>query len=77
MTRYNRRYGIAVLAAVTVLAAMPTSSFAAGSYSGGERHNHRRPAGDQINTGVCIPGEPDFDPDKCHKDITSGAPKPN
>jgi hypothetical protein len=78
MTRYSRRYGIAVLAAVAAMAAMPnTQAYAADSYSGGERTKHRRPAGDTITTGVCIPGEPDFDPEQCHKDITTGAPKPN
>jgi len=72
MTRYNRRFGLAVLAAVTALAAMP-STYAADSYSSGERTKHRRPAGDKITT-VCVPGAPDFDPEQCHKDITTGAP---
>ena len=77
MTSCNRRYGIAVLASVAVLAALPSTAFSAGSYQGAERHKHARPPSDKISTGVCIPGEPDFDPEQCHKDITSGAPKPN
>ena len=62
------------LAASTAAVAGPT---AGGSYQGTPTGGKRqRPTSDQINPGVCIPGEPDFDPVQCHKDITTGAPKP-
>jgi hypothetical protein len=73
----TRRHSLATLAVLAIAAGLPASAVAGGSYQGNQGHKHRRPASDQINPGVCIPGEPDFDPVQCHKDITSNAPKPN
>ena len=74
----TRRHSLATLAVLAVAAAgLPANALAGSSYQANQGHKHRRPASDQINPGVCIPGEPDFDPVQCHKDITSNAPKPN
>jgi hypothetical protein len=74
----TRRHSLATLAVLFAAAgALPADAIAGGSLQGNQGHKHRRPPSDQINPGVCIPGEPDFDPVQCHKDITSNAPKPN
>ena len=74
----TRRHSLATLAVLVAVAAVaPAEALAGGSFRSRQGHQPRRPASDQINPGVCIPGEPDFDPVQCHKDITSNAPKPN
>jgi hypothetical protein len=74
----TRRHSLATLAVLAAIGAvLPVDANAGGSYQGSQGHKHRRPPSDQINPGVCIPGEPDFDPVQCHKDITTNAPKPN
>jgi hypothetical protein len=73
----TRRHSLATLAVLVAAAGvLPVDAIAGATLQGSQGHKHRRPPSDQIST-VCVPGEPDFDPVQCHKDITSNAPKPN
>jgi hypothetical protein len=80
MTTITRRQSLATILSALALAtstAALAGPTAGDSYQGNPTDDkRRRPTSDQINTGSCIPGEPDFDPVQCHKDITTGAPEP-
>ena len=76
MTR--RAFGVFAFAALSL--ALPQAvpdALASGQATGKRQHKpirsrmYYRNAGDRkkITTGACIPGEPDYDPDQCYKDI--------
>ena len=71
----TRRHGLAVLASALALSfSLPAVVFA-GASAGDSFQSvpkppaPKRPASDKI-TMTCLPGHADYDPDKCHEDIT-------
>lgn len=71
----TRRHGLAVLAAALALSFTLPTEVLAGAAAGGSFQSvpkppaPKRPAADKI-TMTCLPGHADYDPDKCHEDIT-------
>ena len=71
---FTKRQGLALLASMLAIATNTPVSYAkqpfAGSVQGTPAQKKApRPATDKI-TLTCLPGDPDFDPVKCHKEIT-------
>jgi len=70
----SRRTSLSAIAGLLVLSfALPAESLAGQSASnalkGEQGTSKRRAPSDQITAGPCLPGQPEYDPDKCREEI--------
>jgi len=73
-TVVSRRTSMAAIAGLLVVSfGLPSASLAGPSASnsmqGEQKTSKRRPAADQITAGPCLPGQPEYDPEKCREEI--------